>query len=41
MTHAEPEREIGQRRIVIDSLRKQYGDRTVVDGVSADIHSAK
>jgi lipopolysaccharide export system ATP-binding protein len=35
------ERDIGTRRIVIEHLRKRYGDRTVVDGVSADIRTGE
>ena len=35
------ERDIGVRRIVIEQLRKKYGERTVVDGVSADIHTGE
>jgi lipopolysaccharide export system ATP-binding protein len=37
----EPEREIGVRRIVIEHLRKKYGDRTIVAGVSADIRTGE
>jgi lipopolysaccharide export system ATP-binding protein len=35
------ERDIGTRRIVIEHLRKRYGDRTVVDGVSAEIRTGE
>ena len=31
----------GDRRIVIENLRKRYGARTVVDGVSADVRTGE
>jgi len=31
----------GERRIVIENLRKRYGARTVVDGVSADVRTGE
>jgi lipopolysaccharide export system ATP-binding protein len=35
------DRQIGDREIVIDGLRKRYGERTVVDGVSANIRTGE
>ncbi|HEY0797612.1 MAG TPA: LPS export ABC transporter ATP-binding protein [Candidatus Baltobacteraceae bacterium] len=35
------EHEVGQSQIVIEGLRKRYGERTVVDGVSANIRTGE